>query len=64
MRKDDQSMLDELLDYGGGRLSSWDIEFIESLNQQRDRDLSFKQQKALERMWRKVFDYDPSCDPR
>ena len=55
MTRADQTMLDELLADESDRMTSWEVEFIESINKQRDRDLSDKQAARLEEIWRKVF---------
>jgi hypothetical protein len=36
MSPDQISMLDELLSYDGGRLTGWEIDFLESLDRRRD----------------------------
>lgn len=50
-------MLDELLDLTSDEyeLSEWEIDFIESLNKQRDRPWSQKQIDKLQQIYRKAF---------
>lgn len=58
MTSDEENMLDELLNE--------EVNFIESLSNQREQKLTEKQSSKLESVWSKVFgsyDYDPICDP-
>lgn len=54
-------MLDELLQDDSDKMTTWEVEFVESLDQQCDgsHDGSWcpsdKQQKVLEEIWSKVF---------
>lgn len=48
-------MVDELLADESDRMTEWEIDFIDSVNKQRDRDLSDKQTAIIERIWNKVF---------
>lgn len=53
--KEECDMLDELLDDDSDRLNSWEIEFIENLNQKRNRPLTEPQADKLQQIWDKVF---------
>lgn len=55
MTKDEEKMLDECLGDDNDRLTTWEIEFLESLNRQRTRNLSPKQLEILERINTKVL---------
>ena len=62
MTPDQISMLDELLGYellgyDGGRLTGWEMDFLESLDRRRDdvKALSEKQDEKLRGIWDKVF---------
>ncbi len=55
MDNDNRNILDELLAYDGGCLTAWEIDFIDSLNERRDFDLSEKQADVLNRVWDKAF---------
>lgn len=54
-------MLDELLQDDSDKMTTWEVEFIESLNRQCDSSPdgswcpSAKQMKVLEEIWGKVF---------
>ncbi len=49
-------MLDELLNGDIDRLSVWECEFLNLLDNQRQRfDLSQKQEEKLSQIWRRVF---------
>ena len=54
MKSDDQKKLDELLDVEEG-LNTWEIEFLESLDNQRLRTLSVKQLTKLDQIYRRVI---------
>jgi len=49
------AMLDELLTDDSDQLTAWEIEFIESLNKQRDREWSQRQEDVLIKIWEKIF---------
>lgn len=51
----ESSMLNELLNDDSDRLSEWEIEFIESLDHQRERNLTEKQADKLQKIWDRVF---------
>lgn len=53
MNDDNLAKLDELLDVDEG-LTAWEVEFIESLNQQRGRDWTERQLSTLERIYERV----------
>ena len=55
MDADHENMLDELLQDTSDAMTPWEVEFIESLHQRRDRGLSDKQGPILTRIWNKVF---------
>lgn len=55
MNNDNQTMLEELLNDDSDRMTPCEVEFIESLNRQRDRSLSERQVTVLARIWNKVF---------
>ena len=57
MNADQLNMLDELLEYDGGHLSGWEIDFLESLDRRRDdaRPLSENQDHKLRELWDEVF---------
>lgn len=46
-------LLDELLEDDSDTMTAWEVEFIESLNQRRDRALSEKQETVLTKIWDK-----------
>lgn len=52
---DELQMLDELLEDESDRMTPWEVEFIESLNKQRNRDFSERQVATLGKIWNKVF---------
>ena len=52
---DSLAMLDELLADDSDKMTDWEVEFIESLNKQRDREFSDRQVATLEKIWRKVY---------
>ena len=54
MTKDEQEMLDECLNANSG-LTNWEIEFLDDLDDRRDRTLSDKQLACLERINEKVL---------
>ena len=51
---DYEKMLDELLNDESDRMTAWEVEFVESLDKQRDREWSQKQRDILDRIWQKV----------
>lgn len=56
MKSYDEELLDDLLAYDGDRrMSEWEVEFIESLNAKRNRDLSDKQANRLQEIYDKMF---------
>lgn len=55
MSDNDTMMLDELLKDESDRMNAWEIEFLESLNRQRDRQWSESQIAVLEQIWEKVY---------
>ena len=53
MSAEQEQLLDDLLEKDNG-LTAWELDFIESLDGQRERELSDKQDEALHRIARKV----------
>jgi len=54
MTADQESLLDDLLAAEDIGFTGWEIEFLDSLDGQRDRDLSEKQLTVLHRIARKA----------
>jgi hypothetical protein len=55
MNADEQKLLNELLNDDSDKLSEWEMEFLESLDRDRGRDLSDKQEEKLNQIWNRVF---------
>ncbi len=54
MHGDHESLLDELLECEDCNFTPWEIDFLESLHRQRDRDLSERQLDKLHAIARKA----------
>lgn len=52
-RNDDLRKLDELLDAEDGP-TEWELNFLESLNKQRDQDFTMRQREKLESIFERV----------
>ena len=54
-KRDLQKLLAELLDDESDKMTSWELEFIDSLNKQNHNNWSDRQCEILQEVWDKVF---------